>query len=333
MFAAASSDAVDGSTLSFLLQLSLQCKAELEKREKEKNKGKRKKTLSRTAPSPCSVFGCCLRSTWSSGSPVDTCCCLGPGGSFGRFPHIPYVKVALALFAHGNRDFPRTPGIWHPLVRCLSRPRSTGQFELLGDDYTFLFLRSLESDSHLLVLVRLRSTGSRIFPGDDFQSCFRIPGSTADERAHTSVHGWMLGISYVKMDLGSRGRQVFGFFREMTSGGVTDATLTRESLETVQFLLQQSLLARAEEEEKAREEAEVKELDDDLVLREQRLLRLVEELSGAGPNTQAECSRLELAAIRWCMVKAKILKRKEKRKKKKKRRKRTRRARFRSCSS
>ena len=101
----------------------------------------------------------------------------------------------------------------------------------------------------------------------------------------------------------------------------------------MQFLLQQSLLPRAEEEEKAREEAEVKVLEDDLVLREQRLLRLVHELHGAGPETQAECSRLELAAIRWCMVKAKILKRKERKKKKKKRRKWTRRARFRSCSS
>ena len=90
---------------------------------------------------------------------------------------------------------------------------------------------------------------------------------------------------------------------------------------TMQFLLQQSLLARAEEEEKAREEAEVKELEDDLVLREQRLLRMVDELRGAGTEAQGECSRLELAAIRWCMVKAKILKRKEKRKEKKKRRK------------
>ena len=51
------------------------------------------------------------------------------------------------------------------------------------------------------------------------------------------------------------------------------------------------------------------------------MLRLVEELRGAGLEIQAECSWLELAALRWCMVKAKILKRKEKRKKKKKRRK------------
>ena len=89
----------------------------------------------------------------------------------------------------------------------------------------------------------------------------------------------------------------------------------------LQFLLQQSLLARAEEEEeKAREVAVVKELEEDLVLREQRLLRQVDELRGAGTEAQAECSRLELAAIRWCKVKAKILKRKERRKKKKKKR-------------
>ena len=46
------------------------------------------------------------------------------------------------------------------------------------------------------------------FPGDDFWSCFRIPGSTADTRAHTSVHGCSEKITffYVKMHLRSRGR-------------------------------------------------------------------------------------------------------------------------------
>ena len=53
----------------------------------------------------------------------------------GRSPHIPNAKVALAWFALGNLDFPRTPGIWHPLVRCLSRPTSTGKKEFLGDDF------------------------------------------------------------------------------------------------------------------------------------------------------------------------------------------------------
>ena len=90
----------------------------------------------------------------------------------------------------------------------------------------------------------------------------------------------------------------------------------QDRLCTLQFLLQQSLLARAEEEEKAREEAEVKVLEDDLVLQEQRLLRMVDEFRGAGPRPR---------------LKAMILKRKEK--KKKKRRKRTSMAHFRSCSS
>ena len=58
----------------------------------------------------------------------------------------------------------------------------------------------------------------------------------------------------------------------------------------LQFLLQQSLLARAEEEEKAREEAVVKELEEDLALRERRLLQLVGELRGAGSEAHGEAS-------------------------------------------
>ena len=73
------------------------------------------------------------------------------------------------------------------------------------------------------------------FPGDDFWSCFRNRGSTADTRAHTSVHGfWKNTFFYVKMDLRSRGRQSslrllvlvrlrctsMWIFREMTSGPV-----------------------------------------------------------------------------------------------------------------
>ena len=78
---------------------------------------------------------------------------------------------------------------------------------------------------------------------------------------------------------------------------------------------------RAEEEEKAREEAVVKELEEELVERERRLLQLVGELRGAGSKAQAEASRLELAAIRWCMVKNQGPRRGRRRKKKKKRRK------------
>ena len=39
------------------------------------------------------------------------------------------------------------------------------------------------------VLFRLRSTGILNTSGDDFGSCFRILGSTADTRAHASVYG------------------------------------------------------------------------------------------------------------------------------------------------
>ena len=36
--------------------------------------------------------------------------------------------VVLALYALGNLDFLRATGTWHPLVRCLSRRKSTGNF-------------------------------------------------------------------------------------------------------------------------------------------------------------------------------------------------------------
>ena len=75
---------------------------------------------------------------------------------------------------------------------------------------------------------------------------------------------------------------------------------------TVQFLLQQSLRMRAAEEE-------AKELEDVAVMRERRLLRLLGELGGAGP--QANLTILEQAALSW-FSKTKVMKRKEKRKKK-----------------
>ena len=62
------------------------------------------------------------------GFTVDTSSCLGPGGFLGRIPHIFFVMVVLSLYALGNLDFLRATGIWHPLVRCLSRWRSTRKF-------------------------------------------------------------------------------------------------------------------------------------------------------------------------------------------------------------
>ena len=50
-----------------------------------------------------------------------------------------YVKVALARSALGDLDFPRTPSIWHALLRCMSRLRSTGNLVLLGADSRFFY--------------------------------------------------------------------------------------------------------------------------------------------------------------------------------------------------
>ena len=43
-----------------------------------------------------------------------------------------YVKVVLALYVLGNLDFLRATGIWYP-VRCRSRRRSTGKFEVFWE--------------------------------------------------------------------------------------------------------------------------------------------------------------------------------------------------------
>ena len=82
---------------------------------------------------------------------------------------------------------------------------------------------------------------------------------------------------------------------------------------TVQFLLQQSWRERAaEEEEEAKEVAEVKEEEAKEVVRERRLLRLVGELCGAGPEAQAHLSALEYAVVSWYVAKTKVMKRKKK---------------------
>ena len=49
------------------------------------------------------------------------------------------------------------------------------------------FHTSLVSDSHLVSAVSLQKYKNPNTLGDDFRSCFRILGSTADARAHASV--------------------------------------------------------------------------------------------------------------------------------------------------
>ena len=50
---------------------------------------------------------------------------------------------------------------------------------------------SVVSDSHLFGAVSPEKYRILNTSGDDFRSCFRILGSTADTRAHASVHGFL----------------------------------------------------------------------------------------------------------------------------------------------
>ena len=93
---------------------------------------------------------------------------------------------------------------------------------------------------------------------------------------------------------------------------------------TVQFLLQQSLLAHAEEEEKAREEAEVKELEEKVDRMMEQLAEKVREVARRdGFRLSPNLSVLERTACAL-VGHSEILRKKEKRKKRKKRRRRIR---------
>ena len=94
----------------------------------------------------------------------------------------------------------------------------------------------------------------------------------------------------------------------------------------LQFLLQQCLLALAEEEENAREEAEVKELEEVVA---KRMQRLAEEFRGRVRSQLSDLERIACALVAHSAV---LAKKKEKRKKKKRRRRWTWRSLF-SCSS
>ena len=78
--------------------------------------------------------------------------------TIGRIPRNFYVRDVLAL---GKLDIIlRLPGIWHTLVRCLPRPRSTGILEFSGRCLPELSsTSSLVSGSHFFgVCLALRST-------------------------------------------------------------------------------------------------------------------------------------------------------------------------------
>ena len=89
---------------------------------------------------------------------------------------------------------------------------------------------------------------------------------------------------------------------------------------TVQFLLQQSLLAHAEEEEKAREEAEVKELEKKVDRMMEQLAEKVREVARRdGFRLSLNLSDLERTACAFVAHSEGLRKKKEKRKKRRRR--------------
>ena len=93
-----------------------------------RRKNRRKKKLPRTSSR---LLGACAKATyWSflypSHSTVATCTCLGLGG-FGRPPHIPLREGGARAVRSWKLGLSTHPGIWHPLVRCLSHLMSTGR--------------------------------------------------------------------------------------------------------------------------------------------------------------------------------------------------------------
>ena len=112
-----------------LREVSQQMHVLRQKGRGRKKKKKRKRRLPRS-PRPrrclgatCGLHGprfyALLRST------VDICSCL--------------VMVVLSLYALGNLDFLRATGTWHPLVGCLSRRRSTGNFGVFWETASRFF--------------------------------------------------------------------------------------------------------------------------------------------------------------------------------------------------
>ena len=88
----------------------------------------------------------------------------------------------------------------------------------------------------------------------------------------------------------------------------------------LQFLLQQSLLARAEEEEQAREEAEVQELEQVVAQRMQRLAELVDEVARRdGYRLSPNLSALERTACALVADSEALRKKKENWKKRRRR--------------
>ena len=90
---------------------------------------------------------------------------------------------------------------------------------------------------------------------------------------------------------------------------------------TLQFLLHQSFLARAADEEKAREEAEVKVLEDEVVDKERRLMEaLVKVQDDVDEPHWTTFSGIEKAAVHWLVSIEKARKKKKERRRRRRRR-------------
>ena len=115
------------------------------------------------------------------------------------------MKDVLALFPPGNLAIIlRTPGIRHPLVRCLSCLRSTGTWIGAGDDFRTLFSPSLPSTgSHLFGVCLARGVHFFVFLlGDGFRNIFHIFSVYLIMRLFMVSWGCS-HVLHVKVDLGS----------------------------------------------------------------------------------------------------------------------------------
>ena len=90
---------------------------------------------------------------------------------------------------------------------------------------------------------------------------------------------------------------------------------------SVQFLLQQSLLARAQEEEEAREREEVELLEEKVKEKERRIVEEIDRLRALGQNDR---SPLLFRTCGWYVARRDLLAKKEKMKRKRKKRRKRR---------
>ena len=95
---------------------------------------------------------------------------------FYTIPRILHAKVALAWFLLEKLDFPRTSGIWHPLVRCLSPQGAQENWCFSKTTTRSYFYRPCIWQSLVRCLPSEKYRNSD-FSGVDFWTCFRTQRS------------------------------------------------------------------------------------------------------------------------------------------------------------